>query len=72
MFDPPEMVPYAQVVDFCEVMQASGNVCEVIGFEGKGHGFFNYGRDDNVAFTETLQHADRFLAALDFLADTPN
>jgi acetyl esterase/lipase len=65
-----QTVPYAQVVDFCKAMQASGNACEVIGFAGKGHGFFNYGRDDNVAFTEILQHTDRFFAALAFLADT--
>ena len=67
-----QTVPYAQVVDFCEAMQTSGNVCEVIGFEGKGHGFFNYGRDDNTAFIETLRHTDRFFAALAFLADTPD
>jgi acetyl esterase/lipase len=67
-----QTVPYVQVVAFCEAMQASGNVCEVIGFEGKGHGFFNYGRDDNTAFTETLRHTDRFFAALAFLADTPD
>jgi len=36
---------------FCEEMKKYGNKCEVVPFEGLGHGFFNY----NPAFFATSQ-----------------
>jgi hypothetical protein len=35
--------PFDQAVNFCEVMKKNRNRCEVVAFEGKEHGFFNYG-----------------------------
>ena len=42
-------VPYEQAEKFTASMRAVGNRCELIGFEGKRHGFLNYGRDDGTA-----------------------
>jgi hypothetical protein len=40
-------------------------------FEGKGHGFFNYGRDENRPYYETVLATDKFLASLGWLAGPP-
>jgi acetyl esterase/lipase len=55
-------VPYATVEKFAEVMQASGNRCELVGFEGQGHGFFN-----KAKYQETLDATDAFLVSLGYL-----
>ena len=61
-------VPFESVERFCKAMKEAGNVCRLIRFEGKGHGFFNYGRDkDNKSFNETVHAADEFLCSLSFL-----
>jgi acetyl esterase len=63
-------VPFESVERFCAAMKKSGNVCRLVPFEGKGHGFFNYGRDkDNSSFKRTIQEADRFLTTLGYLKD---
>ena len=64
-------IPIASIETFCEQMTEAGNVCELVPFEGKAHGFFNHGRDGNVAFTETVRLADRFLASLGYLTGDP-
>ncbi len=61
-------VPFATVEAFAEAMKKAGNRCEVMGFEGQQHGFFNFGRGDNAMFRETLKQADKFLASLGWLA----
>ena len=61
-------VPFESVERFSAAMKKYGNVCRLVPFEGKGHGFFNYGRDkDNSLFKQTLQAADRFLISLGYL-----
>jgi acetyl esterase len=60
-------VPYSQAVRFAERMRELGDRCELIGFQGKTHGFFNYGRDDNLAYHRTLEEMDRFLISLGYL-----
>lgn len=50
---------------FVEVMKKAGNRCELAAYEGKGHGFFNYGRGQ--AFYDTMRGADKFLASLGYL-----
>ena len=60
-------VPYSQATDFCDAMKRHGNRCEVVGFEGKGHGFFNYGRGDGKAYGQTLNAVDKFLVSLGYL-----
>jgi len=60
-------VPYRTVELFCEKMTALGNRCELAGFEGQAHGFFNYGRSGNTMYEETLKGADEFLVSRGFL-----
>ena len=63
-------VPFDSVERFTDAMKKSGNVCRLVPFDGKGHGFFNYGRDkDNSSFKKTIQEADKFLTSLGYLKD---
>ncbi len=65
-------VPFESVQRFCKVMKEAGNICQLVPFEGKGHGFFNYGKDkDNKSFKETVLAADNFLASLGYLKGKP-
>lgn len=65
-------VPYRQPEEFCKKMREAGNRCELVGYEGAGHGFFNYGRNGNRYFLDTLRKADRFLSSLGFLEGPPD
>jgi acetyl esterase len=65
------VVPYSDVERFTNAMHAANNVCELVGFKGKGHGFFNHGRDDGTAYYETLRAANCFLAEQGFLTGEP-
>lgn len=60
-------IPYADVERFCAEARKLGNRCEVIGYEGAGHGFFNPQRDEGKGYRETLLAADRFLTDLGYL-----
>ena len=60
-------VPYFTAELFAEEMKKKGNRCELIGYEGQSHGFFNYGRADNKYFVETVKKMDAFLASLGYL-----
>lgn len=64
-------VPFATVEVFAAAMKKAGNRCEVAGFEGQQHGFFNFGRGDGSMFRETLRQADKFLASLGWLSGEP-
>jgi acetyl esterase len=64
-------VPYATAEKFEHVMKAAGNRCELVGFDGEGHGFFNLGRGDNTAYHATLVATDRFLASLGWVKGDP-
>jgi acetyl esterase/lipase len=55
-------VPYSTVEKFTEVMKAAGNRCDLIGYEGEKHSFFNKSK-----FAETLAAADDFLVSLGYL-----
>ena len=56
------VVPYATVAAFADVMKAAGSRCDLIGYEGQPHAFFNKARD-----AETLAAADAFLVSLGYL-----
>jgi acetyl esterase len=60
-------VPYATAEAFARAMQAAGNRCELVGYEGQGHGFFNHGRAGG-RYAETLAATDRFFVSLGWLA----
>lgn len=65
-----QTVPYESAVAFCEAMNAAGNQCELVSFDGRPHGFFNYTRS-RVAYKTTVWHMDRFLASLGYLEGKP-
>mgnify|MGYP003896935809 FL=1 len=55
-------VPYSTVEKFTEVMKAAGSRCELIGYEGQPHGFFN-----KAKYPETLEATDAFFVSLGYL-----
>ncbi|HUT34436.1 MAG TPA: alpha/beta hydrolase [Planctomycetota bacterium] len=63
-------VPFPTAERFAEAMKKAGSRCELFGYDGQAHGFFNFGRGD--AFYATLREADKFLVSLGYLqgADT--
>jgi len=56
---------------FVKASKKAGNRCELLTWEGRGHGFFNYGRFKNESYAETLRAADKFLASLGYLEGEP-
>lgn len=64
-------VPFATAEAFAAKMKTAGNRCELIGFDGQPHGFFNYGRGNNRFFRVTLEQTDEFLASLGYLTGPP-
>jgi len=63
-------VPYFTSELFAEKMEAGGNRCELVGYPGQSHGFFNYGREGNKYFIETVKKTDAFLVSLGYLQGT--
>ncbi len=64
-------VPFAQAEAFADAMEAAGNRCEVVPYEGQGHGFFNASKGGAKFFLATLVEADTFLASLGYLEGKP-
>jgi dipeptidyl aminopeptidase/acylaminoacyl peptidase len=60
-------VPYNTAEAFTKVMLAAGNRCELVGFDGQGHGFFNHGRPGE-GYAKTLAAMDKFFVSLGWLA----
>ncbi|MDP6445017.1 MAG: alpha/beta hydrolase [Pirellulaceae bacterium] len=60
-------VPYGQAEEFAAKMKKVGARCEVSGYEGQPHGFFNFGRSKNRYFTATMKDVESFLTSLDYL-----
>ena len=52
-------VPFATVEAFAAEMKKAGNRCELVGYEGQQHGFFN-----GAKYDETVAEADKFLDSL--------
>ena len=63
-----KLVPFSSIEAFASAVQEVGSRCEVVGFEGEGHGFFNP-KDPRSErnFKETLRLADQFLTSLGYL-----
>ncbi len=65
-------VPFENVRRFQRLMREAGNICEVVPFEGKKHGFFNYGRGrDHASYNATIREMDAFLRRLGWLPPAP-
>ena len=48
-----------------------GNMCILYAYENKEHGFFNFGRDSNGPFVDTMSKVDNFLVSLGYLEPLP-
>jgi acetyl esterase len=64
-------VPYETAVLFCQKLIENGGRCELESYEGKNHGFFNYGRDGNEAYVDTVHKMDQFFGSLGWLEGEP-
>lgn len=64
-------VPYAQEVAFRDAMTAANNRCELVGYAGCDHGFFNRSRKDLGPYYDTLRRTDEFLGSLGFVTGPP-
>lgn len=64
-------VPYNSVELFQQKMKEKGNRCELFGYKGEPHGFFNYGRNGNGAFIDTVNKLDGFLVSLGYISAPP-
>ncbi len=60
-------VPYSTVEAYTKKSQSAGNRCELVGYDGQTHGFFN-NRPGNPFYGETLRAAEKFLVSLGYLA----
>lgn len=60
-----------KVQQFCKQMHKNDNHCELVTFKGKEHAFFNYGKDSNEPFVETVRYADEFMRKLGYLKGKP-
>ncbi len=56
-------VPFASVEAFTVAMKNAGNRCELVGYEGAGHSFFNQDKYYELTIAET----DKFLTGLGWL-----
>ncbi len=64
--------PVAATELYDQRMEANGNRCDTIIYEGQKHGFFNLHKSKNSEyFIKTADAMDRFLASLGFLSGTP-
>ncbi|MGE3776463.1 MAG: alpha/beta hydrolase [Pirellulaceae bacterium] len=63
-------VPFATAEAFTAAMTKAGSRCELVGYDGQQHGFFNYGRSGNEYYQQTLTAMDEFLTSLDYLSPT--
>lgn len=64
-------VPYASVDRFCAEARLLGNQCQLVGYEGAKHGFFNSDTAEGKWYSETLLEADRFLTEIGYLPARP-
>ena len=60
-------VPYFTSEVFAQKAQMKKNRCELLGYDGQPHGFFNYGRSGNKYFIDTVQRMDAFLVSLGYM-----
>jgi acetyl esterase/lipase len=60
-------VPYSDVEALCVAIKGAGNRCELFGYDGATHGFFNQQVSGGRWFRETLLEADRYLTKLGYL-----
>jgi acetyl esterase/lipase len=60
-----------EVILFSSKMKDFGNSCKLYIYEGEEHAFFNYGRNHNGAFIDTVNKIDTFLVELGYISAPP-
>ena len=65
-----ESVPFNHAIKFCEEMKKYGNNCNVVPFEGRKHGFFNY-HISEMDYHATMEKTDNFLSSIGYLKGDP-
>ena len=60
-------VPHDCAATFEKSMQEAGVDCTLHSYDGRGHAFFNYGRDGSVDYKDTVTKMDAFLTRLGYL-----
>lgn len=65
------VVPFVTIEAFDRAMKTAGNRCEVVAFEGQGHGFYNPDKNAGRFYKETLRLTDQFLNSLGYLKGEP-
>jgi acetyl esterase/lipase len=66
-----KLVPVSVAKEYEKRMKEVGSRCEVIIYEGEGHGFFNYKKEKPEMYNHTLYDADVFLESLGYLKGEP-
>ena len=64
-------VTYKSAEQFAAAMKRAGNRCELVGYAGQPHGFFNYRNGKNKYYYQTVIEADKFLSSLGYLKGKP-
>ena len=67
--DPTSLFPIVR--GFAEKAASLGNRCELVAYEGEGHGFFNDLRPGRACFADTLHRMDEFLVSLGYIKGPP-
>lgn len=65
-------VSHQSVELFAQKSQSKGNRCELVSYEGQGHGFFNYKPENTDMFVATVAEMDQFLVSLGYLKGKPS
>jgi arylsulfatase A-like enzyme/acetyl esterase/lipase len=61
-----KLIPPNLIRAFQKRMTAAANVCRMVEYPDAGHGFFNYGREENRYFYWTMWETERFLNEIGF------
>jgi len=62
-----KLIPVSTAKEYEKRMKDIGSRCDVIIYEGEGHGFFNYKKDKPEMYKQTLYDTDIFLISLGYL-----
>ncbi|HEV7350340.1 alpha/beta hydrolase [Telluribacter sp.] len=62
-----KLIPVRTAETFKKKVEATGGRCELYLFKDQPHGFFNYRKQDQTYFKETVLHTDNFLRSLGYL-----
>lgn len=67
-----KLVTVKTASEFQKKMEQNGSRSDLHIYKGAGHGFFNFGRNQNKYFIETVTKADEFLTDLKFIDGEAN